>query len=49
MMAAGFAVVLAWRALGWPDAIYEVMPGVLVPLVIYTIFSRFTSDDGASK
>ena len=40
MMGAGLVSVIAWRATPWADAVYEALPGVLVPLLIYTIGSR---------
>ncbi len=37
MMLAGVAVAIGWRLLGWHDAVYEGMPGILSGLVVYAL------------
>lgn len=50
MMASGLITVIAWRATPWVDAVYEALPGVLVPMLIYTTVSRFLAPvDAAEK
>ncbi len=40
MTLAGLGTALAWRALGWHDAVYEGMPGILAGVLTYLIFQR---------
>ena len=39
-MVAGAGVALLWRQLGWHEAVYEGMPGMLVGLLFAWLFSR---------
>ncbi len=41
-MLSGLAAMLAWRALGFNAAIYEIMPGILIGLVVYGLTCLFT-------
>ena len=40
MLVVGVAVAVGWRALGWHDAVYEGMPGILAGLAVYALGRR---------
>ena len=37
MMLSGLATVIAWRFTPWSGAVYEILPGMLVPLAMYAL------------
>ena len=47
MLVTGVAVAVGWRALGWHDAVYEGMPGILAGIVF--TFVPMLGDDVVSK
>lgn len=41
MMVSGLGTILLWRGFGYSDAVFEALPGMMVPSVIYLIVSFF--------
>ena len=37
MVVTGIATALVWRWLGWQEAVYEGMPGILAGLAVYGV------------
>lgn len=46
-MLGGLGVAIAWRALGWHEAIYEGLPGIVVGFLVLLAFSRVERAAGA--
>ena len=42
MMAAGIATVVLWGASPWADSVFKALPGMVVPLVIYGLWSTLS-------
>ncbi|MFT5163292.1 MAG: sodium/proline symporter [Alteromonadaceae bacterium] len=49
MMASGLITVLAWRYVGLNVQVYEALPGMLVPGVVYAVGSLFTAKASANN
>jgi sodium/proline symporter len=43
MMGAGVVVVLLWGASAYAGAVFKLLPGMLVPLLIYAVATAFTA------
>lgn len=46
MMASGLATVIAWKYTPWADAVFDVMPGIVVPLLVYTVARSLAARGG---